>query len=151
MSLALDLARKAAEEDEVPIGAVVVREHRLIGWGHNQTIGTTDPSAHAEMLALRMAAQTMGNYRLVDSALYVTLEPCCMCFGAIVHARLAKVVFATADAKTGVLGSVLALHHEARLNHHTTFESGLMAEESRALLRAFFAEKRLKKAPRQND
>lgn len=142
MAVALRLAQYAAKNGEVPVGAVVVRDQQIIGWGANAPIANADASAHAEILAIRRAGAQIGNYRLIDCALYVTLEPCCMCFGAVLQARLRRLIFGAQDAKTGAVGSVLALHQEPRLNHHTQVVGGLMAEDSASLLRAFFAVRR---------
>ncbi|MCC2955633.1 tRNA adenosine(34) deaminase TadA [Massilia sp. IC2-477] len=142
MGLALEQARLAWAEGEVPVGAVVVKDGEVIATGYNQPIGRHDPTAHAEIVALRAAADKLGNYRLPGCELYVTLEPCIMCSGAMMHARLARVVYAAVDPKTGACGSVLDLFQEGRLNHHTVVEGGVMAEESSSLLKAFFAERR---------
>jgi tRNA(adenine34) deaminase len=142
MCEALILARQAAAAGEVPVGAVVVKDGAIIGRGYNQPISRSDPSAHAEIMALRDAAQHLGNYRLVDCELIVTLEPCSMCAGAIMHARIARVVFGAADPKTGACGSVVNLFGESRLNHHTQVAGGMLADESSALLREFFAGRR---------
>lgn len=142
MRNALMLARQAAAAGEVPVGAVVVKDGAIIGRGYNQPISCSDPSAHAEIMALRDAAQHLGNYRLVDCELIVTLEPCSMCAGAIMHARIARVVFGAADPKTGACGSVLNLFGEPRLNHHTQVLGGVLADESGVLLREFFADRR---------
>ncbi len=142
MQEALALARQAALADEVPVGAVVVSEGEIIGRGYNQPISKHDPSAHAEIMALRDAAQHAGTYRLTNCELYVTLEPCCMCVGAILHARIAQVFFSAADAKTGACGSVVNLFADTRLNHHTEVSGGLLAEESASLLKEFFARRR---------
>jgi tRNA(adenine34) deaminase len=142
MRLALDLARAAAANDEVPVGAVVVRDGLVVGRGSNRPIGSHDPTAHAEVVALRDAARTLGNYRLPGTTLYVTLEPCAMCIGAMLHARVARVVFGAHDAKTGAAGSVIDLFAEARLNHHATVAGGVLAEECAALLSGFFAARR---------
>lgn len=142
MQLALDLARQAATNDEVPVGAVVVKDGVVIGSGSNAPIGTHDPSAHAEILAMRQAAAHLGNYRLVDCTLYVTLEPCAMCAGAIQHARLAKLIFGASDPKTGACGSVVNLMNEPKLNHHTEVISGVLAQECGAVLSEFFAARR---------
>jgi tRNA(adenine34) deaminase len=142
MREALVLARQAAAAGEVPVGAVVVKDDRIIGSGYNQPISRHDPSAHAEVMALRDAAQHQGNYRLVGCDLYVTLEPCCMCVGAILHARIARVTFGAADLKTGACGSVINLFDQARLNHHATVSGGLLADESAQLLKDFFAQRR---------
>lgn len=139
---ALVLARQAAAAGEVPVGAVVVKDGQIIGRGYNQPISRHDPTAHAEVMALRDAAQHLGNYRLTNCELYVTLEPCCMCVGAILHARIARVVFAATDPKTGAGGSVVDLFAESRLNHHAEVEGGLLADESSQLLREFFARRR---------
>lgn len=142
MQLALGLAGKAQELDEVPVGAVIVKDGELIGQGYNQPITTNDPSGHAEMIAMRAAGQYLKNYRLEGCTLYVTLEPCAMCIGAIFHARLGRLVYAASDPKTGVCGSVLNLPAEKRLNHHLEVSNGLLAEESGQLLKQFFLEKR---------
>lgn len=142
MRLALEQARLAWAEGEVPVGAVVVRDGEVVAAGFNQPIGRHDPSAHAEIVALRAAADKLGNYRLPGCELYVTLEPCVMCSGAMMHARLARVVYAAPDPKTGACGSVLDLFGEERLNHHTEVVGGVMAEEASSLLKAFFAERR---------
>ncbi|HEX9390432.1 MAG TPA: tRNA adenosine(34) deaminase TadA [Usitatibacteraceae bacterium] len=142
MREALTLAAQAAELGEVPVGAVVVREGQIIGRGFNQPISSNDPTTHAEIVALRDAAQYLGNYRLIDCELYVTLEPCMMCVGAMFHSRLKRVVFGAMEPKTGVVGSVLNLPAEARLNHHAIFEGGVLADECGALLKAFFAARR---------
>lgn len=144
MRVALGLAAEAGAAGEVPVGAVVVREGRIIGRGWNQPLRGHDPSAHAEIMALRDAAAAEGNYRLPGCDLYVTLEPCAMCAGAIMHARICRVVFGASDPKTGVCGSVLNLFAETRLNHHAIAEGGLMAEESVRLLQEFFARRRQK-------
>lgn len=144
MSLALELARQAAAFDEVPVGAVVVRDGEVIGRGFNRPIGGHDPTAHAEVAALRDAGARAGNYRLPGATLYVTLEPCVMCIGAIFHARIARVVFGARDPKTGAAGSVLDLFSEPRLNHHAVVEGGILAAECGALLSGFFAARRQK-------
>lgn len=143
MRRALELAREAEAAGEVPVGALVVLDGAVIGEGWNRPIGTHDPSAHAEIVALRDAAARLGNYRLADTTLYVTLEPCPMCAGAIVHARVARVVYATTDPRSGAAGSVFdLLPSDARFNHYTACEGGLLADESAALLRAFFRARR---------
>jgi tRNA(adenine34) deaminase len=142
MGRALELARQGQAEGEVPVGAVVVRGGEVIGEGWNRPIAAADPTAHAEIQALRRAAQHAGNYRLTDATLYVTLEPCAMCVGAMFHARIARVVFGARDPKTGSAGSVVDLFAEPRLNHHATLTGGVLAEESGALLGAFFAARR---------
>jgi len=142
MREALELARAAAEAGEVPVGAVVVRAGEIVGRGWNRPIGARDPTAHAEIVALREAASRLGNYRLPDCELYVTLEPCAMCVGAMLHARLARVVFGAADPKTGACGGAVSLSAEGRLNHQTAFAGGVLAEECGQLLRRFFADRR---------
>jgi tRNA(adenine34) deaminase len=142
MRAALEQARAAGAVDEVPVGAVVVCAGEIVGRGFNQPIGRHDPTAHAEIMALRDAAARLGNYRLPGCKLYVTLEPCAMCSGAIMHARIARVVFGARDPKTGVAGSVLDLFAEARLNHHATIEGGLLADECGRMLSSFFAARR---------
>lgn len=142
MQLALDLAQLGAAEGEVPVGAVVVKDGEVVGCGYNAPISCHDPSAHAEIRAMREAAQMLGNYRLVGCTLYVTLEPCAMCAGAIQHARIARLVYGASDPKTGACGSVVDLMAETRLNHHTEVTGGVMAEECGRLLSAFFAARR---------
>lgn len=142
MQAALELAQQAESLGEVPVGAVVVRDGEIVGRGFNAPISRHDPSAHAEMMALRDAAQHLGNYRLVGCELFVTLEPCLMCAGAIMHARIARVVYGARDLKTGVCGSVMDAFAESRLNHHTVVEGGLLAEECSTRLSAFFARRR---------
>ena len=142
MRLALDQAELAWRAGEVPVGAVVLRDGRLIAAGHNQPITTHDPTAHAELAALRQAAQLLANYRLPECELFVTLEPCAMCAMALMHARFKRVVFGAADPKTGAAGSVLDLFAEPRLNHHTAVLGGVLAADCGQLLREFFAERR---------
>ena len=142
MREALQLAGEAAAAGEVPVGAVVVKEGRVIGRGYNRPISTSDPTAHAEIVALREAASAAGNYRLSGCELYVTLEPCAMCVGAMVHARIARVVFGARDPKTGACGSIVDLPAIAHWNQHGVFEGGLLADECGALLRGFFADRR---------
>jgi tRNA(adenine34) deaminase len=142
MGLALDLAREAGAAGEVPVGALVVLSGEVVGRGSNQPIGRHDPTAHAEIMALREAATRLGNYRLPGSTLYVTLEPCAMCAGAIMHARIDRVVFGARDPKTGAAGSVIDLFAESRLNHHTTVTGGVLADECGSLLSGFFAARR---------
>ncbi|MFZ5510881.1 MAG: tRNA adenosine(34) deaminase TadA [Pseudomonadota bacterium] len=144
MTQALRLAREGQAAGEVPVGAVVVKDGEIVGRGFNAPISRHDPSAHAEMLALRDAAQRLGNYRLPGCELYVTLEPCAMCAGAIMHARISRVVFGARDPKTGAAGSVIDLFGEERLNHHAMVEGGVMAEECGALLSEFFAARRMR-------
>ncbi len=142
MGQALDLARQAGAAGEVPVGAVVVCDGEVVGRGWNQPIGRADPTAHAEVMALRDAAERLGNYRLPGCTLYVTLEPCAMSAGAIMHARIARVVFGARDPKTGAAGSVVDLFAESRLNHHATIDGGVLGETCGALLSSFFAARR---------
>jgi tRNA(adenine34) deaminase len=142
MREALAQARLAWEAGEVPVGAVLVVEGEIVGRGFNQPITSSDPTAHAEIMALRDAGRRLGNYRLPGGTLYVTLEPCVMCSGAIMHARVERIVFGARDPKTGAVGSVVNLFAEERLNHHATVEGGVLAEECGALLSAFFAARR---------
>ena len=142
MRRALALARRAKDEGEVPVGALVVLDERVVGEGWNRPISASDATSHAETEAIRAACREMRNYRLAGATLYVTLEPCTMCIGAIFHARIARVVFGAPDPKTGAAGSVTNLFAEPKLNHHAVVESGLLAEESADLLRTFFAERR---------
>ncbi|MCY4166453.1 MAG: tRNA adenosine(34) deaminase TadA [Gammaproteobacteria bacterium] len=142
MRRALELARKAAEAGEVPVGAVVVLDGRIVGEGGNRMIAAQDPSAHAEMEALRAACKAVGNYRLPGAEVFVTLEPCAMCAGALVLARVARVVYSAADPKSGAAGSVLDVLRNPALNHQCEVVSGLLAEESAALLRQFFRDRR---------
>jgi tRNA(adenine34) deaminase len=142
MRHALGLAQRAQAEGEVPVGAVVVLEEQVIGEGWNRPICASDPTAHAEIQAMRAAASTRKNYRLVGATLYVTLEPCAMCVGAMFHARIRRVVFGAADPKTGAAGSTLNLFQEKRLNHHALVQGGVLAAECGALLSGFFASRR---------
>ena len=142
MQAALAEARAAAEAGEVPIGAVVVRDGAMIASGQNRVLRDVDPTAHAEIVAMRAAAAALGNYRLNGCTLYVTLEPCAMCAGAMIHARIDRLVFAAADPKAGACGSVLSVLNHPLLNHQTRVEQGIAAEESAELLRAFFRERR---------
>jgi tRNA(adenine34) deaminase len=142
MRLALREAARAPEHDDVPIGAVIVHSGEVIGSGHNERELRADPTAHAEMIALREAARALGSWRILDSVMYVTLEPCAMCAGAIVLARLPRVVFGALDPKAGAAGSVMDVLDEPRLNHRPQVESGLLAEDCADLLRAFFAPRR---------
>src|ERR1035437_8265011 len=144
MRAALEQARVAQIAGEVPVGALVVKDGEIIGSGFNAPISRHDPAAHAEILALRDAANRLGNYRLPDCELYVTLEPCAMCVGAMLHARIARLVYGAADPKTGACGSVIDLISESILNHHMSVTAGVMADECGALLRDFFAAKRAK-------
>lgn len=142
MREALELAAQAEAASEVPVGAVVVKDGEIVGRGFNAPISRHDPSAHAEMMALRDAAQRLGNYRLAGCELFVTLEPCLMCAGAIMHARIARVVYGANDPKTGVCGSVMDAFAESRLNHHAIVQGGLLAQECGAKLSQFFASRR---------
>ncbi|PKO63944.1 MAG: tRNA adenosine(34) deaminase TadA [Betaproteobacteria bacterium HGW-Betaproteobacteria-16] len=142
MQTALELAKEAADMGEVPVGAVVVKDGEIIGRGSNAPISRHDPSAHAEIQAMRDAAARLGNYRLVGCSLYVTLEPCAMCAGAIQHARIANLVYGASDPKTGACGSVIDLMAETKLNHHTEVTGGVLAQECGNLLSAFFASRR---------
>lgn len=142
MQQAISQAHNAWALGEVPVGAVVVKDGEVIATGFNQPIGTHDPTAHAEIMALRAAASILGNYRLPGCELFVTLEPCAMCSGAMMHARLARVVYGAPDPKTGACGSIVDLFAQERLNHHTEVIGGILAEECGNLLRAFFAERR---------
>ncbi|MCM0044565.1 MAG: tRNA adenosine(34) deaminase TadA [Burkholderiaceae bacterium] len=142
MRLALDAAAQAKAAGEVPVGAVIVKDGEVIATGFNQPIGSHDPTHHAEIAALRAAADALGNYRLPGCTLYVTLEPCAMCAGAMMHARLARVVYGAADPKTGACGSVVNLFAEERLNHHAALAGGVLADECGTMLSSFFAERR---------
>jgi len=142
MREALALAEQAAVAGEVPVGAVVVREGVIVGRGYNQPVTSADPTAHAEIVALRDAARRVGNYRLGGCMLYVTLEPCAMCAGAILHARITRVVYAANDPKTGACGSVVNLFAEPRLNHHAQTQGGVLADAAGRLLQAFFSARR---------
>jgi len=153
MRTALELAKQAEAVGEVPVGAVVVKDGEIVGRGFNAPISRHDPSAHAEMMALRDAAQRLGNYRLVGCELFVTLEPCLMCAGAIMHARIARVVYGASDFKTGACGSVVDVFGELtpslplsgeglHLNHHASVEGGVLAEECGVMLSSFFAKRR---------
>jgi tRNA(adenine34) deaminase len=142
MRLALREAARALDHDDVPIGAVIVKDGEVIGSGHNERELRSDPTAHAEMIALREAARSLGTWRVLDTVMYVTLEPCAMCAGAIVLARVPRVVFGTADPKAGAAGSVLSVLDVPQLNHRPQVQSGLLAEDCAGLLRAFFADRR---------
>ena len=142
MQRALELARHAEEAGEVPVGALVVLNDEIIGEGWNQPIVTHDPTAHAEIVALRAAAARMKNYRIPDAVLYVTLEPCAMCAGAMVHARVARVAYGAADPKSGAAGSVFNLLESSTLNHRAQITRGVLAEECGEMLRKFFAARR---------
>lgn len=142
MEAALQLAHEAALAGEVPVGAIVVKDGVIIGRGSNAPIGMHDPSAHAEIRAMRDAAQHLGNYRLVGCTLFVTLEPCAMCAGAMQHARIAKLVYGASDPKTGACGSVVNLMAETKLNHHTEVKSGVLGQECGSVLTSFFVARR---------
>ena len=142
MELAIDEAKKAFDLGEVPVGAVIVKNGEVIASSYNKNRDDFDPTAHAEVMAMRNAAQNIGNYRLLDCTLYVTLEPCVMCIGALFHARIARLVYAASDPKTGVCGSVIDLPAETRLNHHMQVSGGVLAEEASTMLKQFFAARR---------
>lgn len=142
MQQALQLAQQAAIAGEVPVGAIVVKDGVIIGRGGNAPIDSHDPTAHAEINAIRQAAQQLGNYRLVGCTLYVTLEPCAMCAGAIQHSRIARLVYGASDPKTGACGSVIDLMAEAKLNHHTAVTGGVLASECGHMLSTFFKARR---------
>jgi len=142
MREALRLAVRASERGEVPVGALVVKNGKVVGRGYNAPISSKDPSAHAEIQALREASAALRNYRLEGCSLYVTLEPCAMCAGAIMHARIARLVYGAADPKTGACGSIVDLFSEKKLNHHTTVTGGVLADEAGRLLSEFFSARR---------
>ena len=142
MQAALAEARSAGEAGEVPIGAVAVMGGKIVGRGQNRVLRNVDPTAHAEMVAIRAAAKAIGNYRLMDCELYATLEPCAMCAGAMIHARLGRLVYGAADPKAGAAGSVLEVLNHPRLNHQMRVTTGVLAEECGELLRGFFQERR---------
>ena len=144
MELALAQARQASEAGEVPVGAVIFHEDRLLATGQNRVLRNNDPTAHAEVVALRLAGLTLGNYRLLGCTLYCTLEPCAMCAGAMIHARLTRLVYAAPDPKAGAAGSVIAVLNHPRLNHRLAVESGILAEPASELLRSFFQQRRAK-------
>lgn len=144
MQKALEQARKAASDDEVPVGAVIVKDNQLIAEGWNHPIQAHDPSAHAEMMAMRKAGQFLNNYRLIDTTLYVTLEPCSMCVGAMIHARIKRVVFGAYDPKTGAAGSVFELLQSDKHNHKVEVTAGVLEEDCRIILQNFFRNKRNK-------
>ena len=146
MQYALQLAKKSEERDELPVGAIIVYKNKIIGEGWNQPISSNNPTAHAEIMALQDAGEKIGNYRLLDSTMYVTLEPCVMCAGAMVHARIAKLVYAVDDQKTGACGSVFNMIQAEELNHNTEIKKGVLEKECQALIKNFFKEKRLKKS-----
>ena len=142
MREALELAREAARRGEVPVGAVVVANGDIIGRGFNQPIGTNDPTAHAEIVALRDAARRIGNYRLTGAALYVTIEPCQMCVGAMIHARIARVIYGAREPKAGAIESAMRAHEHPSLNHRLAAEGGILEDETADLMRSFFASRR---------
>ena len=142
MSRALELARAAEAAGEVPVGAIVVKDGVIVGEGWNRPISTNDPTAHAEIIALRAAAQKLGTYRLLDTTLYVTLEPCAMCAGAMVHARVKRLVFANTDLRAGAAGTIFNIVQHSALNHRMEVTDGVMEEECREMLRGFFAARR---------
>jgi tRNA(adenine34) deaminase len=142
MRHALALAGEAAALGEVPVGAVLVKDGEVVGEGFNHPISSSDPTAHAEIVALRDAAKRLDNYRLMGCTLYVSLEPCAMCVGALMHARVARVVWGAPEPKSGACGSVIDLTREAKLNHHASFVGGVLADESGEILRAFFRQRR---------
>lgn len=144
MAEALKEARLAAVAGEVPVGAIVLREGKAVGRGHNAPISRCDPTAHAEIIALREAAKAVGSYRLVDAVLYTTIEPCLMCMGALLHARIGRLVFGCTDPKGGAAGSLYDLSHDERLNHRIKVTRGVGERECRALLQEFFQSKRLR-------
>ena len=142
MRRALELARRAQEEGEVPVGAVVVLNENVLGEGWNRPITASDPTAHAEIQAMRAASSALSNYRLTGATLYVTLEPCVMCAGAMFHARIGRVVFGARDPKAGAAGSIVDLFKNEKLNHHAQIQGGVLASECGALLSRFFAARR---------
>ena len=142
MAHALYLAKKAQKYNEVPVGAVIVKDNKIIGEGWNQPIASKDPTAHAEIQAIRMACLDQSNYRLPGTTLYISLEPCLMCAGAIIHARISRVLFAATEPKTGAAGSFFDIFNENKLNHNVEFEQGLLAEESSKILKQFFKARR---------
>ena len=144
MKMALMQAHQARDAGEVPVGAVLVANQQIIASGHNQPIGHHDPSAHAEIVTLKAAGTALANYRLPETTLYVTLEPCMMCCGAIMHARVSRLVYGASDAKTGCVHSVMKLFDNAQLNHHTMVEGGVLADECAQVLKDFFKERRAK-------
>ena len=144
MKMALMQAHQARDAEEVPVGAVLVANQQVIAFGHNQPIGRHDPSAHAEIVTLKAAGAALGNYRLPETTLYVTLEPCMMCCGAIMHARVSRLVYGASDAKTGCVHSVMKLFDNAQLNHHTMVEGGVFADECAQVLKDFFKDRRIK-------
>ncbi|MCP3872152.1 MAG: nucleoside deaminase [Desulfobacteraceae bacterium] len=145
MNLAIKEAKKALEIDEVPVGAVIVDKYKkVIGYGYNHPISSNDPTSHAEINAMRMASKLLKNYRLIDTALYVTIEPCIMCMGAIIHARIKQVIFGTTDPKWGAISSLYAMADDKRLNHHPEIVSGICEQKTKQLIKSFFIDKRSK-------
>ncbi len=145
MNLAIEEAKKAADADEVPVGAVIVDKNNLvIGYGYNCPISTNDPTSHAEINAMRMAAKAINNYRLVDATLYTTIEPCIMCMGAIIHARIKRVVFGARDPKWGAAASLYTMAEDSRLNHHPEIIQGIYEDKAKMLIKQFFINKRSK-------
>jgi len=142
MQHAIEMARRAESADEVPVGAVIVKDNNVISEGWNQPISTHDPTAHAEVIALRAAAKALENYRLVETTLYVTLEPCSMCAGAIIHARVKRIVIGAKDPRTGAAGSVFNLLNSEKLNHQVEIEQGVLEDECSILLKNFFKNRR---------
>ena len=142
MQQALELAHKAEQQDEVPVGAVIVKDNQIIATGWNQPIQNSDPSAHAELTAMRKAGQALNNYRLIDTTLYVTLEPCSMCVGAMVHARVNRLVFGAYDMRTGAAGSAINLIGDSFHNHKVEVQGGVMEEECKSILQSFFRRRR---------
>lgn len=149
MQHALQLAKRAAENQEVPVGAVLIHENKIIAEAHNQPISNCDPSAHAEILALRAGAKQLNNYRLLNTTLYVTLEPCLMCLGAIVHARVQRVVFGAYDAKTGAVESAFQMGTNNKFNHQVDYSGGVLADQCSTLLSDFFRARRINKCEPQ--
>ena len=144
MNMALMQAHLARDAGEVPVGAVLVANQQVVATGHNQPIGQHDPSAHAEIVTLKATGAALSNYRLPETTLYVTLEPCMMCCGAIMHARVSRLVYGASDAKTGCVHSVMKLFDNAQLNHHTMVEGGVLADECAQVLKDFFKDRRIK-------
>ena len=142
MQLALDQARRAAKAGEVPIGALVIKDGQILGEGHNRTLLDHDPTAHAEIVALRQAAARLGNYRLIGCSMFVTIEPCSMCAGALVHARLARLVYGASDPKAGAVSSVLEVLNHPGLNHKMEVKSGVLMDQCSQLLQSFFRQRR---------
>jgi len=145
MRQALSLAQRADQVNEVPVGAIIVKDNAVIAEGFNQPISSADPTAHAEIIALRSAAQTFNNYRLPDTTLYVTVEPCAMCAGAIIHSRIARVVYGAAEPKAGAVCSHLQLFDQPQMNHRVAWQGGVLATEASAVLQAFFTRRRNEK------